>query len=454
MRTTKKTLTLSILSVLLCVAMLVGTTFAWFSDSVTSGANKIVAGTLSVDLLMDKEENGTYVSIADEDGAIFGSVNSLFAQNESFDTLWEPGKTQIVYLGVKNTGTVALKYNIIIDVEDGGLASALQYAIIDGAKAENLSAATCWGDLAENPAVQSGAVLAGRFVAASNGILDEISEGTMDETDYFAFAVHMREDAGIEYMGKEINIDLTVVAAQVSAENDSFGKDYDRDAVFPEIAGNEPGLEELFETLSEGGAEIPERIIVAHPVTLKALSDEFDGLAAELDGVTTTIDLQSTLSVGDNYSPFNAFGAMRVQGQNSNFSDVTFTGSGEGKFTGVGSDVCALVYTEANYKLTFAGGTYETEGQVVLTNFMGTGTNQTIAVTGGTFIFVGADKDHQVPFVTTNAGITAFLAHHGMPQTLTVTGGTFYNCDPSAYVPSGHTVTNDIVGNDIIYTVN
>ena len=99
---TKKALIASVLMLAMCFSMLVGTTFAWFTDSVSSSGNKIVSGTLKVDLLMGTAED-TYVSIAGEDAAIFGA-DSLVAQNNAADTLWEPGKTQIVYLAVENLG--------------------------------------------------------------------------------------------------------------------------------------------------------------------------------------------------------------------------------------------------------------------------------------------------------------------------------------------------------------
>ena len=47
---TKRSLIASLLSVMLCMAMLIGSTFAWFTDNVTSGKNKIVAGNLDIEL--------------------------------------------------------------------------------------------------------------------------------------------------------------------------------------------------------------------------------------------------------------------------------------------------------------------------------------------------------------------------------------------------------------------
>lgn len=226
-KNTKRALLASVLSVVLCCAMLIGSTFAWFTDSVTNTGNRIQAGNLEIDLLMDKEENGIYTSIADGEGDIFDEAG--MAQNSN-KTLWEPGKTQIVYLGVQNKGSLALKYNILLDVTDNGLVGALEYAVLDGAQAEDLAGVTDWEALKATEGAQTGDIAAGRTTAAPNGCLDEIANGTEDETDYFALAVHMKKDAGNEYQGKDIIIDVTVVATQAAAESDSFDNTYDEDA--------------------------------------------------------------------------------------------------------------------------------------------------------------------------------------------------------------------------------
>ncbi len=67
---TKKSLAMSAISMLVCVVMLAGLTFAWFTDSVTNKGNRIQAGNLKIDLLMDKDGagGGGYVSIASGNG--------------------------------------------------------------------------------------------------------------------------------------------------------------------------------------------------------------------------------------------------------------------------------------------------------------------------------------------------------------------------------------------------
>ena len=103
MKSTKRALITSALSVLLCVSMLVGTTFAWFTDSVTSANNVIVAGNLDVEL---EYWNGT--EWVDVDG------KSDILTNE----LWEPGVTEVAYLRVANAGSLALQYQLGINIVD------------------------------------------------------------------------------------------------------------------------------------------------------------------------------------------------------------------------------------------------------------------------------------------------------------------------------------------------
>ena len=141
-------------------------------------------------------------------------------------TLWEPGKTHIVYLMVENAGNLALKYNILTDVIDHGLVGSLEYAIIDGATKADADAlgVASWTDILAISGVQTGDVNSGRTVAAENGALDP------DECNYFAVAIHMDEEAGNQYQGKDIEFDITVMATQLESENDSFDNQYDSDA--------------------------------------------------------------------------------------------------------------------------------------------------------------------------------------------------------------------------------
>ncbi len=272
LKTTRGALFASIASLVICFSMLLGTTFAWFTDSVSSSGNIIQTGTLDVQLLMF---NGSeYVDISDSKKPIFGE-NSLIAEYEYVDLLWEPGKTQIVYLGVKNAGDLALKYNIVVDTTDAGLLGALDYAIIDGAKkGVNAPNVTSWNDILATEGVQAGVIADGRTVAASNGALES------DSYDYFALAVHMNDSVGNEYQGKSVEIDINIVATQLSDEEDSTGPDYDNDAEFPEVklpAKNVSAAStaELKEILAEAANSEQELIIDATGVSINIAADDY-----------------------------------------------------------------------------------------------------------------------------------------------------------------------------------
>ena len=281
-KNTKRALLASVLSVVLCCAMLIGSTFAWFTDSVTNTGNRIQAGKLEIDLLMDKAENGSYTSIADGKGDIFDEAG--MAQNSN-ETLWEPGKTQIVYLGVQNKGSLALKYNILLDVTDNGLAGALEYAVLDGAQASDLAGVTDWEALKAMKGAQTGDIAAGRTTAAPNGCLDEIANSTQDETDYFALAVHMKEDAGNEYQDKDITIDVTVVATQATAEEDGFGNDqYDKDAEYPTLVTTGDELQAIV-----NNATAPVNIMLTNSITTNNFVIPADkDVTLDLNGRTVT----------------------------------------------------------------------------------------------------------------------------------------------------------------------
>ena len=325
-KNTKRALLASVLSIALCCAMLIGSTFAWFTDSVTNTGNRIQAGNLEIDLLMDKQDGNGYVSIAGGEGDIFKEAE--IAQNSN-KTLWEPGKTQIVYLGVQNKGSLALKYNILLDVTDNGLAGALEYAVLDGAQASDLAGVTDWKALKAMGGAQTGDIAAGRTTAAPNGCLDEIVNGTQDETDYFALAVHMKEDAGNEYQGKGITIDVTVVATQATAEEDGFGNDqYDKDAEYPVVATDTDALTEIIQNAS---ADEPVTVFLSAAGTY----DLADGVAKGKD-ITIVGTKDTVVDICQDLGGESGNSGMNYQdGAQLTFKGVTVKGQSSDDFGGI-----------------------------------------------------------------------------------------------------------------------
>lgn len=227
-KSTKRALLMSALALIMCVSMLVGSTFAWFTDSVSSSGNKIVAGTLDVKLYM---HNGTdYVDISNNTNPIFGTGS--IAQNNNAETLWEPGKTQVAYLMIENAGNLALKYTVGLDVKNVAkdLYKAMRYAVVAGAEASAVN---------KNTALTYKEVKLGVQNVSESELV--MNPGTKH---YFALAIHMDEDAGNEYQGGEVDFDLTVLATQATVEKDSFDELYDKDATYGLLAaGSLPATE-------------------------------------------------------------------------------------------------------------------------------------------------------------------------------------------------------------------
>ncbi len=216
-KSTKRALLMSGLALIMCVSMLVGSTFAWFTDSVTSANNKIVAGKLDVQLLMDTGDG--YEDISNSTESIFNMLTNK-AQNNNADTLWEPGKTQVAYLAIKNNGSLALKYSVALKITDveKDLHEVMQYAITPDATFGEVKS---WDAETGNDVVLGTQTVTDADVVMNPG-----------DEHRFALSIHMLEEAGNEYQGGMLNFDLTVLAGQATVEADSFGTDYDKYAEY------------------------------------------------------------------------------------------------------------------------------------------------------------------------------------------------------------------------------
>ena len=209
----------SILSLLLCVSMLVGTTFAWFSDSVASSNNIIVAGNLDIELEYSKDGNN-WNTVA--------GATSLFT-----DELWEPGHTDVVYLKLTNKGTLALNYQLGINI-----ASETEGTNVAG-NAFKLSDYIQFGVVEDQSTKFADRAAA---VDAVKGSSKKLNEGYSKANEmlpgaeaYMAVVVYMPETVGNEanYRGgvaPQIDLGINVVATQKVHESDSFDNTYDENA--------------------------------------------------------------------------------------------------------------------------------------------------------------------------------------------------------------------------------
>lgn len=211
---TKKALMASALSLLLCFSMLIGTTFAWFTDSVTSSGNKIQAGTLKLDLEL-LEKDGSWTSIKDSSKAIF-----------DYDK-WEPGYTEVKVLKVENEGNLALKWMAKF-VSVNGLSDLANVIDVYVCPSETELAYPTGRGL-------EGYVYAGTVAEFVNTI-ETTTTGNLEagEVAYLGIALKMQEEAGNEYQGMDLGgaFDIMIMATQLTAEEDSFDDQYDKDASY------------------------------------------------------------------------------------------------------------------------------------------------------------------------------------------------------------------------------
>ena len=222
MKNTKKSILTSAIILCLCFSMLIGTTYAWFTDSASSGSNIIQSGNLDVKMHWSEDlEDWNEV----DGSAIFTYDN------------WEPGYTEVKYIKVENAGSLAFKWQLNIEAEGevGKLAEAIDVYYISSVtdKITSLSGRFSIGKLnevIENKIGLGGNLLPSDAVVDSNTPADYVIGETV-----LAIAFHMDEEAGNKYQNESIGdgFDISLVATQLGFESDSFGNNYDDAAEWP-----------------------------------------------------------------------------------------------------------------------------------------------------------------------------------------------------------------------------
>ena len=198
----KKALLSSAFALVLSVAMLIGTTFAWFTDTASTAVNKIQSGNLNIELQM-KDNDGNWVNA--EGKTLSFLVNGKIPA-EGTQILWEPGCTYTLpELRIVNNGNLALKYKVVVSGIQGS------------AKLNKVINWTMKLDDAD-------------FIMGSEHSLAAKNNDTVD-FDIFTISGTMDKNAGNEYQNEFIDgISINVYATQDTVENDSFGNDYDKNA--------------------------------------------------------------------------------------------------------------------------------------------------------------------------------------------------------------------------------
>ena len=421
---TKKSLLTSVASLLLCFAMLIGTTFAWFTDSVTSRNNKIVSGRLEVDLeLLD--DQGNWDSIKDSKEPVF-----------DYD-LWEPGFTGVKVLKVQNKGNLALKWKASI-VALGDLTKLAD--VIDVYVKEDV---TSYPQNREEVKTWSYAGTVAEFIASA----ETTTTGHLlaGEANTLAVALVMREDAGNEYQGLNLTekgyLDIQIFATQYTYEEDSFDNQYDKDSQY-----FDPYVR------NEGKFVLAGQMIIGNDIVF----DNVDGTILDEDAF---VDLNGfTISSNRDYVP------------GKNLEDVTtlvisnskVVIDGDGAIVNNGANSAyALAITDGSH-VTIKSGKYVSYYDPIFLK------NGTLVVEGG---FFESESDSNPspdcskgccfipdPINISNEDFADGNAH------LIIKGGTFVNTDPSNmyeiwthnqnFVADGYKVVSEVQANgDVWYTV-
>lgn len=199
----KRSLLVSAIALALTAALLIGSTFAWFTSTATAGVSKVQAGVLKVTLY-----NKDMQEVSDTDVLKWQKNDGTTTS----DLLWEPGGTyKLEPITIKNTGTLSLKYKIVIT------------GIKGSAKLNNVITWT-----------------------VDDTALDADHPLAVGESKVLNISGYMDKNADDTYQGEKIDgISIKVAATQYTGESDSINNEYDKDAAYPTIVTGEK-LEDAF----------------------------------------------------------------------------------------------------------------------------------------------------------------------------------------------------------------
>ena len=392
---TKKALRGSLFALFICIALLIGTTFAWFTDTASTGVNKIQSGSLDVELQYN--DNGTWKNAEGQ------TLNFITADNRAEDQiLWEPGCTYKVQdIRVVNKGNLALKYKVEVTGVEGD---------------KKLNEVIDW-------------TVAGADIDTEQHLTAGAS------SDAMTLQGHMQESAGNEYQGLSIEgISITVYATQDTVENDSYGNQYDEDAKYPVSSASE-----LKDALSNGGS-----ISVSKDINTD--NSEDTAAARTVISQPTVLNLdKKIISPDDMGNNSNNFAALYVDADTT-INATKDGGIDTGKNGGYGINV------KNGASLTINGGYYYGGGTAVQVQ------KGTLTINGGTFACEPFSGSYGYNFLINcidsayKDGTAKVIIKGG-----TFVNFDPSNCSAEGagtnFVADGYKVTSETKGGDTYYTV-
>lgn len=383
-RSTKRALLSSVVALLLCFSMLLGSTFAWFTDSVVSANNVITAGNLDIDV---------QYTLDGENWKSLDGAQDLFKKG-----LWEPGHTEVVALKIENKGSLALKYAANMNIVNETFGKTKDNSDIK--LSEILTVSTLVQQA--NDEMGIGEIARMLAFASENGIryentalfkdanvLREDVELHPGVSHYMIVKVDMAETVGNEanHNGTnipEINFGINVLATQYTYENDSFGNQYDKDAEYPTLPKNWDGtLDKSWFDADIAAAATPE-----NPVEFTVdTAEEFFGfinLANTNSFKNVTVKLACDIDMsGQNYNTGGSIAAYSpafsgtLDGCGHTISNMTASNSwtyANALFRSIGNDATIKNLVFDNVDINNAAGASKNKEYAILVGIVGGGT--------------------------------------------------------------------------------
>ena len=365
-RATKRALLTSVTALVMCVVMLVGTTFAWFTDTASTGVNKIQAGNLDIELAYKNAKTM-------KESATDSKFETVTTDTKVFDesALWEPGHVEFVVLKISNAGTLALKYKLginianetgsksVVDNKDFNLSDYIKFAVIDN----DQSALDRDALVAVAEQSESAAALKAGYTAENH-----LLAGATDSEKIVTLVVWMPTDVGNEANHAKdadvptIELGISVAATQYTYEKDSFDETYDKNAQYPEVSyaqvSSQDDLNAALTNPTDANGNPTTKVTVDlkknTTVTLDngiANSSGSDNKARDITFVgdgTQTVNV-ATEVVGENNNKLNY-----QRGSTFTFENLTIQ-AGEGSFEGIVCDELTYKNCTIKGKLTLYG---------------------------------------------------------------------------------------------------
>ena len=437
-RSTRRTLALSIMAICLCCVMLIGTTFAWFTDTAASGLNLIRSG--SLDMGVEYTLDGENWFDLDDATDLFGGEDAKF----------EPGYTRVVAFRLTNKGNLAFKYRLAANVAEetpGTNVFGNEFKLSDYLETSYAhNGVNAIGDILVSLAFDRNSQKAigwhkGAFDAVYS--VDDSTALLPGDGHYVIMKVTMPENVGNEANAKDANsmpaihFGVSVVATQATIERDSYDTQYDKNAAYPVV-----DAADLKETLKNGGNIAVNEMI--------AISGDDNDAARNVIAAPTTLTLSAPIvgpaGMGNNDTNFCA---LIVD------ADTTINGGPQGGivFDDENGDGGYAINVRKGAKLVINGGTYGAGGTAIQVQ------EGTAIINGGHFEADPFDEPYGYGYVLNCID----AAYKNGTAKIVVKGGTFVNFDPSNckaegegtnFVAPGYKVVSETQSNgDIWYTV-